>query len=127
MVLLIVEFCPTEKRRIVSVFRPIQDLLTPSPVKSRSLFQFLMDKLPSTHKTKWFAGAALSGTDQTMASMLFTAMSRLSAFLDSEMERILCFNNALGTETFCTDRFVIFIILSEEDSTKYLMMSLFLQ
>ena len=64
VILLIAEFCPTEKRHIISVFKLIQDLLAPSPVKNRSLFQLLMDKLPPTHKAKWFAGAALNSADQ---------------------------------------------------------------
>ena len=56
-----------------------------SHVKNQSMFQLLMDKLPPTHKAKWFAGAALNSVDQAMASVLSTAMSRLNAFLDSEM------------------------------------------
>ena len=86
-----------------------------------------MDKLPPTHKAKWFAGAALNSADQAMASVLSTAMSRLNAFLDSEMEQILCFDSALDTETFCTSKSAIFIVLPEEDNTKYFMVSLFLQ
>lgn len=127
VILLIAEFCPTEKRHIISVFKLIQDLLAPSPVKNRSLFQLLMDKLPPTHKAKWFAGAALNSADQAMASVLSTTMSRLNAFLDSEMEQILCFDSALDTETFCTSKSAIFIVLPEEDNTKYFMVSLFLQ
>lgn len=46
-ILLISEFCPPEQRHIVSVFKLIQDLMSPSPVKNRSLFQMLMDKVPS--------------------------------------------------------------------------------
>ena len=87
VILLIAEYCPPEKRHIISVFKLIQDLLAPSPVKNRSLFQLLMDKLPPNHKAKWFAGAALNSADQAMASVLSTAMSRLNAFLDSEMEQ----------------------------------------
>lgn len=127
VILLIAEFCPPEKRHIVSVFKLIQDLLAPSPVKNRSLFQLLMDKLPPTHKAKWFAGAALNSADQAMASVLSTAMSRLNAFLDSEMEQILCFDSKLDTETFCKEKSAIFIVLPEEDNTKYFMVSLFLQ
>lgn len=63
----------------------------------------LMDKLPPTHKAKWFAGAALNSADQAMASVLSTTMSRLNAFLDSEMEQILCFESTLDTETFCRE------------------------
>ena len=127
MILLIAEYCSPEKRHIISVFKMIQDLLAPSPVKNKSLFQLLMDKLPSDHKAKWFAGAALNTADQAMASVLSTAMSRLNAFLDSEMEQILCFDSTLDTETFCREKSAIFIVLPEEDNTKYFMVSLFLQ
>ncbi len=127
VILLIAEYCPPEKRHIISVFKMIQDLLAPSPVKNKSQFQLLMDKLPSEHKAKWFAGAALNTADQAMASVLSTAMSRLNAFLDSEMEQILCFDSSLDTETFCKEKCAIFIVLPEEDNTKYFMVSLFLQ
>lgn len=127
VILLIAEYCSQEKRHIISVFKMIQDLLAPSPVKNKSLFQLLMDKLPSDHKAKWFAGAALNTADQAMASVLSTAMSRLNAFLDSEMEQILCFDSTLDTETFCKEKSAIFIVLPEEDNTKYFIVSLFLQ
>ena len=127
VILLIAEYCPPEKRHIISVFKMIQDLLAPSPVKNKSQFQLLMDKLPPDHKARWFAGAALNTADQAMASVLSTAMSRLNAFLDSEMEQILCFDSSLDTETFCKEKCAIFIVLPEEDNTKYFMVSLFLQ
>lgn len=127
VILLVAEYCPPPKRHIVSVFKLIQDMMAPSPVKNRSLFQILMDKLPENHKAKWFAGAALNSGDQAMASVLSTAMSRLNAFLDSEMEQILCFDSTMDTESFCTKKSAIFLVLPEEDNTKYFMVSLFLQ
>ncbi len=127
VILLIAEYCPPQKRHIVSVFKLLQDLMAPSPVKNQNLFQLLMDKLPAEHKARWFAGAALNSAEQAMASVLSTAMSRLNAFLDSEMEQILCFDSTLDTETFCTSKAAIFIVLPEEDNTKYFMVSLFLQ
>ena len=126
VILLISEYCPKEQRHIVSVFKLIQDLLAPSPVKGKNQFQLLMQKLPADHKAKWFAGAALNTAEQAMASVLSTAMSRLNAFLDSEMEQILCFDSTMDTETFCNSKSAIFIVLPEEDSTKYFMVSLFL-
>ena len=45
-----------------------------------------MSSLPSDHKARWFAGAALNAADQAMASVMFTVLSRLNAFLDSELE-----------------------------------------
>ena len=116
-----------DKRHIISVFKMVQDLMEPSKIKGKSQFQLLMEKLPSTHKAKWFAGAALNSSEQAMASVLSTVLSRLNAFLDSEMEQILCFDTAIDTEKFCKEKSAIFIILPEEDVTKYFMVSLFLQ
>ena len=52
VILLIAEFCPPEKRHIISVFKLIQDLLAPSEVKGKSRFKLLMDKLPSEQDRK---------------------------------------------------------------------------
>lgn len=135
VILLIAEYLPpamedgqlVETRHIISVFKMVQDLMGPSKVKGKSQFQLLMDKLPPTHKAKWFAGAALNSAEQAMASVLSTVLSRLNAFLDSEMEQILCFDTAIDAETFCKEKSAIFLILPEEDNTKYFMVSLFLQ
>ena len=127
VILLVAEYCPAEKRHIISIFKMLQDLMAPSPVKNKNQFQLLMEKLPDHHKARWFAGAALNSPDQAMLSVLSTAMSRLNSFLDSEMEQILCFDNLLDTEMFCKEKSAIFIVLPEEDTTKYFMVSLFLQ
>jgi len=116
-----------ERRHIISVFKLVQDLLAPSKVKGKSQFQILMDRLPSDHKAKWFAGAALNSADQAMASVLSTVLSRLNAFLDSEMEQILCFDTAIDAEKFCNEKSALFIVLPEEDTTKYFMVSLLIQ
>ena len=100
VILLIAEYCPPEKRHIISVFKLIQDLLAPSGVKGKNQFQLLMEKLPTDHKARWFAGSALNTADQAMASVMSTALSRLNAFLDSELEQILCFDTAIDAERF---------------------------
>ena len=135
VILLLAEFMPPteidgalrDRRHIVSVFKMVQDLLAPGKTKGKSQFQELMELLPSTHKAKWFAGAALNSSEAAMASVLSTVLSRLNAFLDTEMEQILCFHTAIDAEKFCTEKSAIFLILPEEDSTKYFMISLFLQ
>ena len=93
MFLLVAEYLPTEdengnpveKRHIVSVFKLVQELLAPSKVKGKNQFQILLEKLPPNHKARWFAGSALNTADQAMASVISTVLSRLNAFLDSEM------------------------------------------
>jgi len=126
-ILLIAEFCPNEKRHIISVFKLIQDLLAPSKVKGKNQFQLLMAKLPDTHKAKWFAGAALNTAEQSMQSVLSTALSRLNSFLDSELEQILCFDTAIDAEQFCKRKTAVFLVMPEEDNTKYFIISLILQ
>lgn len=114
-------------RHIISVFKLLQDLLAPSRIKGKSQFQLLMDKLPDDHKARWFAGAALNSADQAMMSVISTVLSRLNAFLDSEMEQILCFDTAIDAEKFCNEKSAVFIVLPEEDLTKYFMVSLMIQ
>ena len=134
VVLLLAEFLPPavtggkEVRHIVSVFKLVQDLLAPSPdPRQKNSFQMLMDMLPENHKARWFAGAALNSADQAMASILSTVLSRLNAFLDSELEQVLCFDSAIDAEAFAAEKSAIFLILPEEDSTKNFMAGLMIQ
>lgn len=127
VILLIAEYCEPKERHIVSVFKLIQDLLAPSGVKGRTLFQMLLAHLPDDHKTKWFAGAALNSAEQAMQSVLSTALSRLNAFLDSELEQILCFDTAIDAEKFCKQKSAVFLVMPEEDNTKYFIISLIVQ
>jgi len=125
-ILLVAEFCPPEQRHIVSVFKIIQELMAPAKNK-KPQFQILLTLLPPEHKAKWFAGAALSSSDQAMASVMSTALSRLNTFLDSEMEQILCFGTAIDAETFCKEKSAVFLVMPEEDPSKFFMVSLVIQ
>ena len=86
-----------------------------------------MDLLPENHKAKWFAGAALTTAEDTMASVMSTALSRLNAFLDSELEQLLCFDTEIDAEKFCNEKSAIFIVMPEEDPGKFFMVSLIIQ
>lgn len=128
VILLLAEFGDKNERHIVSVFKLIQDLISKPDGKGQKMyFTTLMEKLPSEHKAKWLAGAALNSADQAMMSVMSTALSRLNSFLDSEMEQILCFGTAIDAERFCSEKSAIFIILPEEDNSKYFMVSLLIQ
>ena len=131
VILLLAEFGDKNERHIVSVFKLIQDLLAKvqpdSKAKSKTYFSELMEKLPPEHKAKWLAGAALNTSDQTMLSVMSTALSRLNSFLDSELEQMLCFGTAIDAEKFCNEKSAIFIVLPEEDMSKYFMVSLLIQ
>lgn len=126
-ILLVAEFCPPPERHIVSVFKIIQELMAPSQTKGQTQFQVLLSLLPETHKAKWFAGAATSTADQAMASVMSTTLARLNAFLDSEMEQLLCFDTAVDAETFCKKKSALFLVMPEEDPNKFFMVSLIIQ
>ena len=133
VILLLAEFLPpTEKdpvdqRHIVSVFKLVQDLLEPSHAGSQNHFQMVMKMLPPEHKARWFAGAALNSADQAMASVMSTVLSRLNAFLDSELEAVLCFDSSIDAEIFAAEKSAIFLILPEEDPSKNFMAGLMIQ
>lgn len=120
---------PQERRHIVSVFKLVQELLELVGMSSRSKsgFQVLMSLLPDTHKARWLAGSALTASEQAMNSVMSTVLSRLNAFLDSELEQVLCFDSAVDAERMASEKYAVFLILPEEDQTKNFMASLMLQ
>lgn len=133
IVLLLVEFAPPkdgepEKRHIVSAFKLVQDLLAaPGGGRGKNGFHVLMDMLPSVHKARWVAGAALTAADQAMASVMSTVLSKLNAFLDSELEQVICRDNLIDAERFASSKCAIFVVIPEEDPTKNFIASLMIQ
>lgn len=132
IVLLLAEFAPPkdgepEKRHIVSAFKLVQDLLAVPKSRGKNGFQLLMDELPPEHKARWLAGAALTSADQSMASVMSTVMSRLNAFLDTELEQVICYDSPINAETFASEKCAIFLILPEEDLAKNFIAALMIQ
>ena len=62
-----------------------------------------------------------------MASVMSTVLSRLNAFLDTELEQVICFDSAIDAETFASEKCAIFLILPEEDTTKHFLAGLMIQ
>lgn len=120
---------PEERRHIVSVFKLVQELLAPigSGPKAKNGFQFLMAMMPEDHKARWFSGSALTTAEQSMNSVMSTVLSRLNAFLDSELEQVLCFDNVIDAERMAWEKCAVFLILPEEDVTKHFVASLMVQ
>ena len=132
IVLLLAEFAPPkdgepEKRHIVSAFKLVQDLLAVPKSRGKNGFQLLMDELPPEHKAQWLAGAVLSSADQSMASVMSTVMSRLNAFLDTELEQVICYDSPINAEMFASEKCAIFLILPEEDPAKNFIAALMIQ
>ena len=135
IVLLLAEFSPPkageqERRHIVSAFKLVQDLLAvpkSAATKGKNGFQMLMDELPPEHKARWLAGAALTSADQAMASVMSTVMSRLNAFLDTELEQVICYDSPINAEMVASQKCAIFLILPEEDPAKNFIAALMME
>ena len=134
VVLLLSEFLPPEEtdgyemRHIASVFKLVQELLMQSTSRrGGNQFMDMMSLLPADHKAKWLAGSALTASDQAMSSVMSTVLSRLNAFLDSELEQVICFDGGIDAELFVKEKCAIFLILPEEDATKNFVASLMIQ
>lgn len=134
VVLLLSEFLPPEAaggyelRHIASVFKLVQELLMESSSRrGGNQFQELMQLLPADHKAKWLAGSALTASDQGINSIMSTVLSKLNAFLDTELEQVICFDGGIDAELFVRERCAIFLILPEEDATKNFVASLMIQ
>lgn len=129
-VLLLAEFGEKDERHIVSVFKIIQDMCVfvgdGQSDNMVSRFGQIIKMLPEDHKAKWFAGAAVEADMKTALSVFSTSLSRLTKFIDSELEQMLCFNSNFSAEKFIENKTSVFIVLPEEDSTKHFMLSLFL-
>ena len=132
-ILLLAEFLPPdeehpeERRHIVSVFKLVQDLLAMPSSRGRNGFQLLVDILPPENKARWLAGAALTAADQAMASVMSTVLSRLNAFLDTELEQVICYDSPINAEMFASEKCAIFLILPEEDPAKNFIAALMIQ
>ncbi len=133
VVLMLSEFLPPEEmdgyevRHISSVFKLVQELLRTGSFRGQNQFQELMTLLPDDHKAKWLAGSALTAADQAMNSVMSTVLSKLNAFLDSELEQVLCFDGSIDVELFAREKCAIFLILPEEDPMKNFVASLMIQ
>lgn len=75
------------------------------------------------------APAMMSAVDDygVMNSVMSTVLSKLNAFLDSELEQVICFDGNIDAELFAREKSAIFLILPEEDATKNFVASLMIQ
>ncbi len=92
-----------------------------------NLYSQLLDALPPYHKAAMLAGSAVNSAEQTTASIVSTAHSRLNELIDSELEQMICFDTKFQVEEFVEHPTGVYIVLPEEDTTKYFIVSLVIQ
>lgn len=126
VILIVSEYAQPAQRHILSVAHLTQELLGADEQKGNP-FAGLLNLLPPDNKARLFAGAAIAAPGETVGSILSTALSRLTDFLDSEMEQLLCFDSALDAEDFCHRQTAVFLILPEENPTTHFIASLMVE
>lgn len=129
-ILLTSEFGEKEERHIASVFTLLTELLE-QVKKGKDQYELrlngILRRLPVEHRARLCAIAATKGGENTNMSVVTTALTKLIRFNDSEMEQMLCFENDIDIEKFCKEKSAIFVVLPEEDPTKYFLVSLLIQ
>lgn len=129
-ILLVSEFGEKDERHIASVFTLLTELLEQVKVgkdQTELRFNGIIRRLPVEHRARLFATAAIQSSDNTKMSVVTTALTKLISFIDSENEQMLCFENEIDIEKFCREKSAIFVVLPEEDTTKYFLVSLLVQ
>ena len=92
-----------------------------------NLYSQLLSALPPYHKAAMLANSAVNSAEQTTASILSTAHSRLNELIDSELEQMICFDTKFQVEEFVEHPTGGYIVLPEGDTTKYFIVSLVIQ
>ena len=139
VILLVSELCIPSQQHIVSVFKLCQELLEiDSSTEKRDkdgkiiknpimYIKKIMDMLPPEHKAKWLASPALNSSNQSMMSVISTAMSRMLSFIDSDIEQIICSDSDINGEDLANHKIAVFIVFPEEDATKHFLVSLIIR
>ena len=63
-------------------------------------------------------GRGADGGGAGDGSVMSTVLSRLNAFLDTELEQVICYDSPINAEMFAAEKCAIFLILPEEDPAK---------
>ena len=126
-IMILSEYGDEGTRHISSAHKMI-DAVTKKEEKGKpNLYSKMLAALPPYHKAAMLAGSAVNSAEQTTASIVSTAHSRLNELIDSELEQMICFDTKFKVEDFIEHPTGVYIVLPEEDTTKYFIVSLVIQ
>ena len=125
-IMILSEYGDSGTRHISSAHKLI-DAVSVKKKGEPNLYSQLLSVLPPYHKAAMLANSAVNSAEQTTASILSTAHSRLNELIDSELEQMICFDTKFQVEEFVEHPTGVYIVLPEEDTTKYFIVSLVIQ
>ena len=126
-IMILSEFGDPGTRHISSAHKMIDAVSVREEKGKPNLYSKLLSALPPYHKAAMLAGSAVNSAEQTTASIVSTAHSRLNELIDSELEQMICFDTKFQVEEFVKNPTGVYIVLPEEDTTKYFIVSLVIQ
>lgn len=132
---LVSELCEPQQRHIISVFKICRQIIEIDPetlgqkgVMPQTYLSELYAMLPENHIAKdLLSAAATAGELKTIASIISTAVSQMLAFIDSEMEQLLCFDDGVNIEQFVNSKTAIIFIFDEASNTKNIIANLLIR
>ena len=126
-IMILSEFGDPGTRHISSAHKMIDAVSVREEKGKPNLYSKLLSTLPPYHKAAMLANSAVNSAEQTTASIVSTAHSRLNELIDSELEQMICFDTKFQVEEFVEHPTGVYIVLPEEDTTKYFIVSLVIQ
>ena len=126
-IMILSEYGDEGTRHISSAHKMIDAVSKKEEKGKPNLYSKMLSALPPYHKAAMLAGSAVNSAEQTTASIVSTAHSRLNELIDSELEQMICFDTKFKVEDFIEHPTGVYIVLPEEDTTKYFIVSLVIQ
>ena len=126
-IMILSEYGDEGTRHISSAHKMIDAVTVKEEKGKPNLYSKMLSALPPYHKAAMLAGSAVNSAEQTTASVVSTAHSRLNELIDSELEQMICFDTKFQVEDFIERPTGVYIVLPEEDTTKYFIVSLVIQ
>ena len=126
-IMILSEYGDPGTRHISSAHKMIDAVSVREEKGKPNLYSKLLSALPPYHKAAMLANSAVNSAEQTTASIVSTAHSRLNELIDSELEQMICFDTKFQVEEFVEHPTGVYIVLPEEDTTKYFIVSLVIQ
>ena len=126
-IMILSEYGDPGTRHISSAHKMIDAVSVREEKGKPNLYSKLLSALPPYHKAAMLASSAVNSAEQTTASIVSTAHSRLNELIDSELEQMICFDTKFQVEEFVERPSGVYIVLPEEDTTKYFIVSLVIQ
>ena len=131
IILLVSEYGGEDERHIISVFRLIIELNGldegSSDVMQRSKLEKLLTHVDNPRLIN-YVGPAMKADARTSMNVFSSALGKLVAFIDAELEQMVCgHSEELGDVDFIKYPTAIFLICPDENTTRHFFASLYIR